>query len=122
MRTAHGGTDASVQPVKARPVGCVLASSMTRYTRGLWSQQNGNALSTCSPHWRQSFKNSSLSKPKAELASQLAGLSVIERCRCGNDFCGTFYVLPKPDGAYGLGHRNVALEPNEGMLTIHAYN
>ena len=53
-----------------------------------------------------------------ELASQVAGLSVIERCRCGDDFCGTFYVLPKPDGAYGLGHRNVALEPNEGMLTI----
>jgi hypothetical protein len=29
-----------------------------------------------------------------------------------------FYVLPKPDGAYGPGHRNVALTPKEGMLIL----
>jgi len=52
------------------------------------------------------------------LAAQVPKLSVIERCRCGDDFCGTFYVLPKPDGAYGPGHRNVALTPKEGMLIL----
>jgi hypothetical protein len=30
------------------------------------------------------------------LAAQVTKLSVIERCRCGDDFCGTFYVLPNP--------------------------
>ncbi len=52
------------------------------------------------------------------LAAQVPELNVIERCRCGDDFCGTFYVLPKPNGSYGPGHRNVALEPKEGMLIL----
>jgi hypothetical protein len=52
------------------------------------------------------------------LVAQVPGLALIDRCRCGDDFCGTFYVLPKPKGAYGRGHRNVALEPKEGMLIL----
>jgi hypothetical protein len=52
------------------------------------------------------------------LAAQVPDIAVIDRCRCDDDFCGTFYVLPKPKGAYGPGHRNVALEPKEGMLIL----
>jgi hypothetical protein len=52
------------------------------------------------------------------LAAQVPELNVIERCRCADDFCGMFYVLPKPKGAYGPGHRNVALTPQEGMLIL----
>jgi hypothetical protein len=55
---------------------------------------------------------------EASLAAQVPRLAVIDRCRCGDDFCGTFYVQPKPKGAYGRGHRNVALEPREGMLIL----
>lgn len=55
---------------------------------------------------------------ECELASQVQELNVVERCRCGDDFCGMFYVLPRPDGAYGPGHRNVALTPKEGMLIL----
>jgi len=55
---------------------------------------------------------------ESELASQVPELSVIERCRCGDDFCAMFYVLPKPKGAYGPQHRNVALTPKEGMLIL----
>jgi hypothetical protein len=51
-------------------------------------------------------------------AAQVPDLAVVERCRCGDDFCGMFYVLPKPNGAYGPGHRNVALTPEEGMLIL----
>jgi hypothetical protein len=53
-----------------------------------------------------------------QLAAQVQGLTVVGRCRCGDDFCGTFYVLPKLNGAYGPGHRNVALEPRQGMLIL----
>ena len=53
-----------------------------------------------------------------ELATQVPGLTVLDRCRCGDDFCGMFYVLPKPDCAYGPNHRNVALTPMEGMLIL----
>ena len=55
---------------------------------------------------------------ESALAAQVPGLAVIERCRCGDDFCGTFYVLPPPKGAYGPDHRNVALEPKEGHLIL----
>jgi hypothetical protein len=55
---------------------------------------------------------------ETQLAAQVPGLAVVERCRCGDDFCGTFYVFPKPSGAYGPGHRNVALEPKHGMLIL----
>ncbi len=52
------------------------------------------------------------------LARRVPGLTVVDRCRCGDDFCGTFYTLPKPRGAYPSGHRNVSLEPDRGMLIL----
>lgn len=55
---------------------------------------------------------------ESRLAAQVPELNVIERCRCDDDFCGMFYVLPKPKGAYGPGHRNVALAPQEGTLIL----
>ena len=53
-----------------------------------------------------------------ELAAQIAGLRIVDRCRCDDDFCSTFYVRPKPKGAYGPDHRNVSLTPKEGMLIL----
>ncbi len=52
------------------------------------------------------------------LAEQVLALPVLDRCRCGDDFCGTFYVLPKPKGAYGPGHRNVEVTPKDGMIIL----
>jgi len=53
-----------------------------------------------------------------ELADQVTGLQIVDRCRCQDDFCATFYVLPKPHGSYGSEHRNVALSPEKGMLIL----
>ncbi|HXN18451.1 MAG TPA: hypothetical protein VN875_08990 [Candidatus Binatus sp.] len=55
---------------------------------------------------------------ESELAAQVPGLMIFDRCRCGDDFCATFYTQPKPDGAYGPGHRNVPLTPDEGMVIL----
>jgi hypothetical protein len=55
---------------------------------------------------------------EAELAAQVANLMILDRCRCGDDFCATFYTQPKPNGGFGLGHRNVRLMPEEGMLIL----
>ena len=54
----------------------------------------------------------------SELAAQVPGLMIFDRCRCGDDFCATFYTKPKPRGSFGPGHRNVALNPDEGMLIL----
>jgi hypothetical protein len=52
------------------------------------------------------------------LAAQVAELRIVDRCRCEDDFCATFYVQPKPEGSYGPGHRNVVLIPENGMLVL----
>jgi hypothetical protein len=53
-----------------------------------------------------------------ELADQVLDLRIVDRCRCGDDFCATFYVQPKPNGAYGPSHRNITLKPAQGMLVL----
>jgi hypothetical protein len=55
---------------------------------------------------------------EAELASQVSALRIVDRCRCGDDFCASFYTQPKPKGAYGPGHRNVVLDPAKGMVIL----
>jgi hypothetical protein len=55
---------------------------------------------------------------ESELAAQVSGLMILDRCRCGDQFCATFYTQPKPNGSFGPGHRNVALTPDEGMLIL----
>lgn len=53
-----------------------------------------------------------------ELAAQVSGLMIFDRCRCGDDFCATFYTQPKPKGSYGPGHRNVVLARDNGTLIL----
>jgi len=52
------------------------------------------------------------------LARQVPALTIMDRCRCGDEFCATFYTQPKPLGAYGAGHENIELEPERGMLIL----
>jgi hypothetical protein len=53
-----------------------------------------------------------------ELAAQVPQLAVVDGCRCGDDFCSSFYTQPKPEGRYGPGHRCLDLEAEEGMLLV----
>ena len=55
---------------------------------------------------------------EAELAAQVRGLRIFDRCRCGDDFCATFYVRPKSKDGFGLDHRNVDLGPENGFLIL----
>jgi hypothetical protein len=52
------------------------------------------------------------------LAAQVPELTIVDRCRCGDDFCATFYTQPKPAGAYGPGLRTIPLVPEKGMLIL----
>ena len=38
---------------------------------------------------------------EVELAAQVSQLAIVDRCRCGDDFCSSFYTQPKPEGSYG---------------------
>lgn len=60
-----------------------------------------------------------LAEGELSLAAGVDDLGVVESCRCGDDVCQSFYTAPKPNGAYGPGHRNVELEaPWPGMLIL----
>ncbi|SRR6266496_1413483 len=57
------------------------------------------------------------------LAAQIPHLRIVDRCRCGDSFCGTFYTASKPKGAWGPGHKTIALdEATEGMLNVDVLN
>lgn len=73
-----------------------------------------DALPTFSAELRQLLTE----QGEPELAAQVPSLAILDRCRCGDDFCATFYTRPKPKGGYGPGHRNVRLMPQEGMLIL----
>ena len=55
---------------------------------------------------------------EVDLAAQVPELVIVDRCRCGDDFCASFYTEAKPKRAYGPGHRCCELEPSEGMLIL----
>jgi len=45
-------------------------------------------------------------------------LMILDRCRCGDDICATFYTQPRPKDGFGPGHRTAVLAPEEGMLLV----
>lgn len=65
------------------------------------------------------LRDALVAEGEESLAAQMETLRVVARCGCGDDFCQSFYTAPKPDGAYGPGHRNVLLDPPwSGMLIL----
>jgi hypothetical protein len=52
------------------------------------------------------------------LAESVPELRIVGRCRCADDFCATFYTALPPQGAYGPTHRNIGLDPEDGMIIL----
>jgi len=59
-----------------------------------------------------------LDAAEPNLSAQINLLEIVDRCRCTDDFCSSFYTAPKPVGSYGPNHRNVTLEPSKGMIIL----
>jgi len=53
-----------------------------------------------------------------DLAEQVPLLRLVDRCRCGDDFCAMLYTAPKPKGAYGPNHESIPLNPSSGHLIL----
>ena len=58
------------------------------------------------------------SQNERDLAEQVPLLRLVDRCRCGDDFCATLYTVPKPKGAYGPNHESISLNPSSGHLIL----
>jgi hypothetical protein len=53
------------------------------------------------------------------LAIVARDLRLVGPCGCKDDFCQSFRTSEHPPGTpYGPGHRNVLLDPDEGMLIL----
>ena len=52
------------------------------------------------------------------LPEQVPTLRIFDRCRCGEDFCATFYTAPPPAQGWGPRHTNVDLDANAGMMVL----
>jgi hypothetical protein len=70
------------------------------------------------PEFATELRQLLVEQGEPDLAAQVPGLTIFDRCRCGDFFCATFYTQPKPDGAYGPRHRNARLMSEEGMLIL----
>jgi hypothetical protein len=55
---------------------------------------------------------------ESQLADQIDRLRIIDRCRCEDDFCASFYTQPKPEAPYPRNHRCIDLDAAEGMLIL----
>ncbi len=53
-----------------------------------------------------------------DLVKHIPRLRLVDRCRCGDDFCATLYTAPKPKGAYGPNHERIFLNPSSGQLIL----
>jgi hypothetical protein len=76
--------------------------------------QLSEILPTLAIELEQLLKN----QGEVELAAQVPQLTIVDRCRCGDDFCSSFYTQPKPAGHYGPSHRCMDLDATEGMLLV----
>lgn len=57
-------------------------------------------------------------KGATELAAQVPHLGVVDRCRCGDEFCASLCTPGKPEGQYAAGHDCVDLDAAEGMMLM----
>ena len=86
--------------------------------RNAFSSFPATLITDVLPELAQELRQLLTEQDEPDLAAQVSELRVVDRCRCGDDFCATFYVRPKPNGPYRPHHRNVALTPKEGMLIL----
>lgn len=53
------------------------------------------------------------------LSMTVRDLRLVAPCSCGEEHCQSIRTSEHPEGApYGPGHRNVPLDPEEGMLVL----
>ena len=75
-------------------------------------------LVDCLPEFSDELRSLSLQARRPDIAEQIGLMQLVDRCRCGDDFCATFYTGPRPEDSYGPNHENVELPAGEGMIIL----
>jgi hypothetical protein len=77
-----------------------------------------DSLAQALPAFSAELESALRRQGRADLASQVANLPLVDRCRCGDGFCATFYTAARPEGAYGPGHENLEVDGVIGMIIL----
>jgi|SRR5277367_2156475 len=80
--------------------------------------EHGLLLIDTLPSFAKELRQLLEARGEPALAAQVPGLTIQDRCRCGDDICATFYTRPKPEGSFGPGLRNVAMRTEVGMVIL----
>ncbi len=59
---------------------------------------------------------------ETDLAATVDDLELVDRCRCGDSFCSSIYTVTPPQGAWGIGHENIMLDAEKGMIILDVVN
>jgi hypothetical protein len=59
---------------------------------------------------------------RSDLSNQIIDLKIVDRCRCGDDFCAAIYTVPRPLSKVLGSPQCIELEPAEGMIILDACN
>ena len=55
---------------------------------------------------------------ETDLATQIPTLVIVDRCRCGDDYCSSFYTRPRPTEGHGPDYRGLDLDAEKGMIIV----
>ncbi|MBX7268783.1 hypothetical protein KIF24_24035 [Micromonospora sp. Llam7] len=102
------------------PAGCGRAFARTSEQLAA-HEAAAPSLSTRWPVFTAELAAALRAEGEEPLAEQVGRLRVVQTCGCRDDFCRSFRTAPKPDGAYGDGHRNVCLDapwPSHPILDV----
>jgi hypothetical protein len=55
---------------------------------------------------------------RTDLISSLESAIIVDKCRCGDDFCSSIYTAARPTGSWGADHETVPLEPQKGLINL----
>lgn len=70
------------------------------------------------PELAQEIEGLLVEEGEPDLAAQVRDLKIVNRCRCGDDFCATIYTMIRPKRGYDFTHRNVPLPSDKGMICL----
>jgi hypothetical protein len=70
------------------------------------------------PEFARELEQLTASSERPELARDVASLSIVDRCKCGQANCAHFYTAPPPAGSYGPAHSNVMLDADSGLVVL----
>jgi hypothetical protein len=55
---------------------------------------------------------------EVEIAEQVPDFRILERCRCGDDYCATMYAYQGRRDSYQPDYRSVSLHPKTGVIVL----